>query len=84
MTLFSFSIGSIQVGWPTWLTNAAGDQVESAGSLLVAFTQIALTVGAGAGGLIYDKLGINVALGLGALVLLFAMFSAIAALKRVR
>jgi predicted MFS family arabinose efflux permease len=82
MTLFAFAFGSIQVGWPTWLTNAAGDQVESAGSLLVAFTQIALTVGAGAGGLIYDKLGINVALGLGALVLLFAMFSAIAALKR--
>ena len=81
IALFAFAFGCIQVGWPTWLTKAAGNEAESAGSLLVAFTQIALTVGAGAGGLIYDKLGISVALGLGALFLLFALLSAIFTLK---
>jgi predicted MFS family arabinose efflux permease len=57
---------------------------ESAGSLLVAFKQIVLTVGAGAGDLIYDRLGISVALGLGSLFLLLALLSAILTLKQVR
>ena len=81
IALFAFAFGSIQVGWPTWLTKAVGSEVESAGSLLVAFTQIALTLGAGAGGLIYDRFGIGAALGLGSLFLLFALLSAIVTLK---
>ncbi|KUJ50023.1 MFS transporter [Chryseobacterium sp. JAH] len=82
IALFAFSFGSVQVGWPTWLTQSAKDQAETAGSLLVAFTQIALTVGAGVGGLIFDKLGINVALGLGSVVLILAVALAIPALKK--
>lgn len=82
IALFAFAFGSIQVGWPTWLTKAAGQETESAGSLMVAFTQVALTLGAGAGGLIYDKLGINVALALGALVMLLALISGVSALKQ--
>jgi predicted MFS family arabinose efflux permease len=84
IAVFAFAFGSIQVGWPTWLTKAAGNESESAGSLLVAFTQIALTVGAGAGGLIYDNMGISVALGLGSVFLLLALLSAILTLKPLR
>jgi len=84
ISLFGFAFGSIQVGWPTWLTKASGEEAESAGSLLVAFTQIALTVGAGVGGLIYDSLGIYVALGLGSAILLLALILAGIALKEQR
>jgi predicted MFS family arabinose efflux permease len=81
IALWGFAFGSIQVGWPTWLTRAAGDESESGGSLLVAFTQIAITLGAGLGGLVYDQTGIGITFGLGGVVLLMASVSAFMALK---
>ncbi len=81
ITLWGFAFGSIQVGWPTWITKAAGDEAESGGSLLVAFTQIAIALGAGLGGLIFDYFGINITYGVGSIVLILAAISAYTALK---
>lgn len=81
ITLWGFAFGSIQVGWPTWVTKAAGDEAESAGSLSVAFTQIAITAGAGIGGLIYDSKGIGLTYGLGSVAWIFAAVAAYFALR---
>lgn len=81
ITFWGFAFGSIQVGWPTWVTKAAGDEAESGGSLLVAFTQIAIALGAGLGGLIFDYFGINITYGVGSIVLILAAITAYTALK---
>lgn len=81
ISFWGFAFGSIQVGWPTWITKAAGDEAESGGSLLVAFTQIAITIGAGLGGLIFDYYGISITYGAGSIVLILAAISAYTALK---
>lgn len=83
IALWGFAFGSIQVGWPTWVTKAIGDEAESAGSLLVAFTQIAITLGAGLGGLAYDHSGIDTTFALGGMVLTMASIAAMLALKGV-
>jgi predicted MFS family arabinose efflux permease len=49
----------VPVGWSTWLTLAIPRQAESGGGILVAAIQVALMIGASAGGLIIDTVGIN-------------------------
>lgn len=83
IALWGFAFGSVQVGWPTWVTKAVSDEAESAGSLIVAFTQIAITLGAGVGGLVYDQGGINITFELGGVILFIAALVALSALKGV-
>lgn len=45
------------VGWWTWLSKVLPDDAESGGGLLVAVVQLALTVGAAIGGLLFDSVG---------------------------
>jgi predicted MFS family arabinose efflux permease len=84
IALWGFAFGSVQVGWPTWVTKAVSDEAESAGSLIVAFTQIAITLGAGIGGLVYDRGGINITFELGGLILFIAALVALSALKGIK
>lgn len=83
IALWGFAFGSVQVGWPTWVTKAVSDEAESAGSLIVAFTQIAITLGAGVGGLVYDQGGINTTFELGGVILFIGALVALSALKGV-
>lgn len=45
------------VAWSTWLTRTLPDEAEAGGGLMVAIIQLAITVGATVGGLVYDATG---------------------------
>jgi predicted MFS family arabinose efflux permease len=45
------------VGWGTWLTRVLSDDAEAGGGLQVAVIQFAITIGAAAGGLLFDGAG---------------------------
>lgn len=57
LVLWGLANGTIPVGWSTWLTRAVPDEAESGGGLLVAAIQLALTIGAAAGGIAFDVSG---------------------------
>ncbi len=70
--LWGFCFGTVPVGWSTWLTRAVPDEAESGGGLLVAAIQIAMTLGAAAGGIIFDVSGISVVFAVSGAILLIA------------
>ena len=45
------------VAWNAWMTKVVPDRLEAAGALFVALIQAAITLGAFAGGLLYDSAG---------------------------
>lgn len=45
------------VGWGTWLSRALHDDAEAGGGLQVAVIQLAITLGAALGGVLFDSLG---------------------------
>jgi len=45
------------VGWSTWMSRVLHDDAEAGGGLMVAVIQLAITLGATAGGFIYDLSG---------------------------
>jgi predicted MFS family arabinose efflux permease len=51
---WGFMFGTVPVAWSTWLTRAIPDEVESGGGLQVAVIQLAITGGAGLGGVLFD------------------------------
>ncbi len=55
--LWGFAFGILPVGFQTWMVRVASDEAESAGGLLVAAFQVAITVGAVVGGVLVDGLG---------------------------
>lgn len=55
--LWGAAFGAVPVAWSTWLTRTVPDQAESAGGLLVAAVQLAIAIGAAAGGGIFDVKG---------------------------
>lgn len=57
---WGFAFGGVPVAWTTWLTRTAPDQIESGGGLQVASIQLAMTVGAGIGGVLVDRSGVLV------------------------
>ncbi|EJN02473.1 MFS transporter [Phyllobacterium sp. YR531] len=56
-TLWGFAFGMAPVVLPTNLSRAAPDALEAAGSLMVASFQVAITIGAVAGGYVVDTYG---------------------------
>jgi predicted MFS family arabinose efflux permease len=66
---FAFSI--MPVGWSTWVTQTMPDDAESGGGLFIATSQLAITLGAAAGGYAIDTSGpIGVAIVSGFLLVL--------------
>lgn len=55
--LWGFAFGALPVGFQTWMVRVASDEAESAGGLLVAAFQVAITVGAVVGGVLVDWTG---------------------------
>ena len=65
--------GVIQVGWTAWLTQTVPDETESAGGIQVAVIQLAIFIGAGAGGVLFDSKGVNGVFVLSSFIALLAM-----------
>lgn len=57
------------VAWSTWLTRTVPDDAEAGGGLMVAIIQLGITVGATAGGMVFDSRG-AIATFVGAFVIL--------------
>jgi predicted MFS family arabinose efflux permease len=52
--LWGFAFGVMPVAWATWLTRAIPDEIEVAGGLQISSIQLAITVGAGVGGGLFE------------------------------
>jgi predicted MFS family arabinose efflux permease len=55
--LWGLAFGAVPVAWSTWLTRTVPDQAETAGGLLVAAIQLAISIGAAGGGYAFDIAG---------------------------
>jgi predicted MFS family arabinose efflux permease len=67
------------VGWGTWLSRTLRDDAEAGGGLQVAIIQLAITLGAAVGGIVFDGFGWWSALALAAVLLFGAALAAAAA-----
>ncbi|MWL73067.1 MFS transporter, partial [Escherichia coli] len=57
VALWGFAFGLVPVGWSTWLATTVTDEAESAGGLMVASIQLAISAGAAGGGAVFDLNG---------------------------
>ncbi len=57
LALWGFIGTAAPVGWWTWLSKALPDEAEAGGGLMVAVVQLAITVGAAGGGVLFDSSG---------------------------
>ena len=55
--IWGFAFALVPVGWSTWLATTVPDEAESAGGLLVASIQLAISAGAAGGGAVFDLNG---------------------------
>ena len=60
------------VGWWTWLATTLPNDAEAGGGLMVAVVQLAIMLGATAGGMVFDAVGYKATFGISATVLLLA------------
>lgn len=81
VALWGMAFGAVPVGWSTWLTRTMPDEAESGGGLLVASIQLAITIGAAAGGVIFNVTGAKGVFMGSAVALLIATLTIYAALK---
>jgi predicted MFS family arabinose efflux permease len=82
VALWGMAFGGVQVGWPTWLTRTVPDEAESAGGLQVATVQLAITTGAGVGGLFFDLTGATGVYISSSVITLLAAFFAMLAFQK--
>ncbi|MDF9301951.1 MFS transporter [Tritonibacter mobilis] len=57
--LWGIAFGIIPVSWSTWVTQIVPDEAESGGGLLVATANLAIMIGAGLGGIVFDVYGVE-------------------------
>lgn len=55
--IWGAAFGVVPVAWSTWITQTVPDEAESGGGLIVAAANLAISIGAGAGGLLFDANG---------------------------
>src|SRR4051812_31617089 len=60
------------VGWWTWLSRTLPENADAGGGLMVATIQLAITLGAAIGGLLFDALGYRATFGASAALLVIA------------
>jgi predicted MFS family arabinose efflux permease len=78
VALWGLAFSIIPVGWSTWVTRIIPEEAESGGGLFVATTQLAITLGAAAGGIIIDYDGaVGVVVMSGIVLLLASVVSAL-------
>jgi len=81
VALWGLAFGGVPVAWSTWLTRMAPDEAESGGSLIVAAIQLAISIGAGAGGAVFDLSGAVGVFTIAGLVLLLSVAIILLAVK---
>lgn len=72
VSLWGMAFGCVPVAWTTWITRTVPDEAESGGGLIVAAVQLAITLGAAVGGVIFDASGASGVFVASAVVLLIA------------
>lgn len=76
MVLWGLIGTSAPVAWNTWLTRSLPHEIEAGGGLMVAIIQLAISLGATAGGLLFDWQGYQATFILSAIILVIgALFS---------
>ena len=74
---------AVPVGWWTWLSQTLPNDAEAGGGLMVATIQCAITLGATAGGILFDNSGYQATFGLSAALLaIAALFACLASKSR--
>ncbi|GAL98970.1 arabinose efflux permease [Acetobacter tropicalis NRIC 0312] len=79
LTIWGLFATSAPVGWWTWLARTLPNDAEAGGGLMVAVVQLAITMGATCGGILFDSSGYRATFGVSALILTAASFSALMA-----
>jgi len=75
------TLALVPVAWSTWLATTVPDEAESAGGLLVASIQLAISAGAAGGGAVFDLHGASGVFTGSGLLLLSAMVIVFAAVR---
>jgi predicted MFS family arabinose efflux permease/ketosteroid isomerase-like protein len=57
IALWGFAGALVPVGWQAWVARMVPDEAESGGGLLVGAIQLAMSIGAAAGGVVFDASG---------------------------
>ena len=72
LTVWGLFATSAPVGWWTWLARTLPQDAEAGGGLMVAVVQLAITMGATSGGILFDHSGYRATFGASALILMLA------------
>ncbi|WP_431310621.1 MFS transporter [Labrys miyagiensis] len=82
IALWGLAFGAVPVAWSTWLTRAVPDEAESGGGLIVAAVQLAISIGASAGGAFFDASGARGVYAAAGIVLLVATLIILAGVRK--
>ncbi|WP_199897786.1 MFS transporter [Acetobacter papayae] len=84
LTAWGLFATSAPVGWWTWLARTLPQDAEAGGGLMVAVVQLAITLGATCGGILFDGIGYQATFSASALALLIAALLAFAMMRLAR
>jgi predicted MFS family arabinose efflux permease len=80
LALWGLTGTAAPVAWWTWVSRALPDEAEAGGGLMVAVVQLAITLGAAVGGMLFDRWGYQATfLASAAMLILSAIVAAMAA-----
>lgn len=82
LALWGFIGTAAPVAWWTWLAKALPAEAEAGGGLMVAVIQLAITLGASVGGLLFDRWGYQAAFATSAGILVLSALAALLASQR--
>ena len=82
LALWGLIATAAPVGWWTWMSKVLPDDAEAGGGLMVAVIQLSITLGASAGGLLFDSLGYRASFGASAGLLALSALVALLASRR--
>jgi len=72
LTVWGLFATSAPVGWWTWLARTLPQDAEAGGGLMVAVIQLAITLGATSGGILFDRIGYQATFAASVCVLMIA------------
>ena len=81
VTLLGFIGSSSSVGWYVWLAKVVPHDTEQGGGLLIAIIQLAITLGAALGGVLYDHYGYQASFSLAASLLIISGVCSVISLR---
>lgn len=84
LTTWGLFATSAPVGWWTWLARTLPQDAEAGGGLMVAVVQLAITLGATCGGILFDGIGYQATFAASALALLMAALLAFVMMRLAR